>query len=709
MAYRPVRGQILRLQSHTVLCKVNNISSNPDRKDATLATEGQNNCRHPVLKPKSAGRRRLLQKGLFCQNLAARMAAALPNPKQSPRLNSMSFVLLDNSLDADGLSHLFVDPLRMISVSEPDDVRRAIDDIADAVSKGLYAAGFLSYELGYALEPRLLPLLPRQRALPLLWMGLYRERRDLTPAESRRWLEQRTARDSSFNLSDLELSWSREQYRLRCQRVLDYIAAGDVYQINLTCKGKFAFEGDPIALYLDLRRRQKVAYGALISMPGFHLLSLSPELFLDVKGGRIAARPMKGTARRGFTPEEDARLRTWLATDVKSRAENLMIVDLMRNDLGRVSRIGGVSVPDLFTVETYRTVLQMTSGVEAELRDDVGLAELLAATFSPGSVTGAPKVRAMEIIRELEEEPREVYTGAIGMIGPGENKRLGDMAFNVAIRTLVLGDDGRGEIGVGGGVVQDSSPDGEYDECLLKMRFLSEPLPSFKLFESLRWQAGRGYYLLDRHVERLEASARHLGFVFDAQAVRAKLEAQATRCDFTQLAAPTQRVRVTLSEDGGLETSAAPQELPRPTTVFRFAVSDRPVSSANRLLYHKTTLRAFLDSERERMAAQTGCQEVLFVNEHGELTEGSFTNLFVRKKGKGGGKLTSGKLLTPALSCGLLPGTLRAELLASGEAEEAILLPDELLEAESVWLGNSVRGLIRAEPALVFEAATATE
>lgn len=614
--------------------------------------------------------------------------------------HSCPFVLLDDSLDPAGLSHLFVDPLRIVSVTDPAQVGSALDAIADATAQGLFAAGFLSYELGYLMESRLAPLLPRRRRLPLIWMGLFRERRELTPAETQRWLEQQATGD--FRLGPVELAWSRERYKVHCRRVLDYIAAGDVYQINLTTKGKFTFEGDPTAFYLDLRRRQKVAYGAFIAMPGFHILSLSPELFLRAADGKALARPMKGTAPRGATAEEDARLRAWLATDVKSRAENLMIVDLMRNDLGRVAEPGGVSVPDLFTVETYRTVLQMTSGVEARLREGVGLRDLLAATFAPGSVTGAPKVRAMEIIRELEDEPREVYTGAIGMIGPGGAGGRGafGMTFNVAIRTVVLDDAGRAEIGVGGGVVQDSRPDGEYDECLLKMRFLTEPLPAFKLFETLRWQAGRGYDLLERHLERLEASARHLGFVCDPARVRAALDAQAVRCALAQPAAPVQRVRITLGEDGSLETAASPLELPGPSAVFRYAISDRPVDSGDPLLRHKTTLRRFYDGERERLAALTGCQEALFVNERGELTEGSFTTLFLRK---------GGRLLTPPLACGLLPGTLRAELLSRGEAEEGVLRPEDLAQAEELWLGNSVRGLIRAEPAVAPSPAGATE
>ncbi|MEE8227083.1 MAG: chorismate-binding protein, partial [Kiloniellales bacterium] len=326
------------------------------------------------------------------------------------------FVLLDDSLGLEGRCRLFEAPVEVVRCDRPEDAPAALARVADAARRGLYAAGFLSYELGYLLEPKLAPLLPAQRCQPLIWFGLFDEPQELDPAGAGRWVEERQA--GGYRVDDLRLSVDRRDYLAAAGRVKDYIAAGDVYQINLTFKYLFGFSGDPLALYAALRRRQRVAYGAMVSAQDFQVLSLSPELFLRVREGVAEARPMKGTAARGASPDDDAAQRAWLRHDEKSRAENLMIVDLLRNDLGRVAEIGSVKVTDLFTVESYPTLYQMTSGISARLRPGVGLAELAQGLFPCGSVTGAPKMRAMEIIRELEPAPRGIYTGAIGMVAP---------------------------------------------------------------------------------------------------------------------------------------------------------------------------------------------------------------------------------------------------------------------------------------------------
>ena len=363
-------------------------------------------------------------------------------------MTASPYVLLDDSLTQGGRSLLYAEPERLVLANTPEEVEGALDEVSAGLARGLHAAGFFSYELGYCLEPKLKGLLPRDRRVPLFWIGLFGAPRALDDALTRAWLDKNGGAERA-KISDLTLSWTREQYTQAFDKVEEFIAAGDVYQINLTLKFHFAFEGDAVALYAALRRKQRVAYGAVIGAPGFNVLSLSPELFFRREGKHMSTRPMKGTAPRGRTPREDARLKTWLAMDEKQRAENLMIVDLLRNDLGRVAKIGSVEVTDLFTVETYRSVHQMTSGISAELRSDMGLKDMLRALFPCGSVTGAPKVRAMEIIHELEPAPRGVYTGAIGHITPS-----GDAQFNVAIRTVVLDADG-GEMGIGSGIVAD--------------------------------------------------------------------------------------------------------------------------------------------------------------------------------------------------------------------------------------------------------------
>lgn len=588
------------------------------------------------------------------------------------------YVLLDDSLTELGRSLLFTKPEQEVLALNPEGLAAALAIVAKGLDRGLHAAGFFSYELGYCLEPKLQALLPTERRVPLFWIGLFPPAQPLDDSGTRAWLDANGGTERA-KISDLQLSWTREQYNEAFTAVQDYIAAGDVYQINLTLKYRFAFEGDPVALYAALRRKQRVAYGALISTPELSVLSLSPELFLRREGKHISTRPMKGTAPRGRTPREDARIKTWLAMDEKQRAENLMIVDLLRNDLGRVAKIGTVEVTDLFTVETYRSVHQMTSGISAELRSDMGLEDILRAVFPCGSVTGAPKVRAMEIIRELEIEPRGIYTGVIGHIAPS-----GDLQLNVAIRTVVL-DGARSEMGIGGGIVADSKEESEFEECLLKAQFLTRVDTPFELIETLRYERDKGFHLLERHLARLQSSAAHFGYPFARKDVIAALDQEATRIE-----APVALVRLLLAEDGVITVTSTPIDLPTKDTVWRFVISDQRLDEKDPLFYHKTTRRQFFDREMERQKALTGCDEVVFLNKKGELTEGTRTNLFIE---------LDGRLFTPVLGSGLLPGTLREELLdlPRAAASEAVLTPDDLMRADRLYLGNSVRGLIRAE------------
>ena len=595
-------------------------------------------------------------------------------------MSRQPFVLIDDSLSPGGDAWLFENPVEIVACDDPAGVEDALERIAEAGRNGLYAAGFMAYELGYLLEPRLAPLLPQGRRQPLIWMGLFREPRRLDREGIAQFLDaQADGGDHAVEARGQTIE--RDRYLAAIGRVRDYIAAGDVYQINFTFHHRFRLTGDPVSLYCDLRRRQPVAHGALLRGPDWHLLSLSPELFVEISDGRAITRPMKGTAQRGDTPAKDAEITAWLRADEKSRAENLMITDLLRNDLSRVALTGSVRVPELFTVETYPTVHQMTSTVEARLRPGIGFREIVKGLFPCGSVTGAPKIRAMEIIRELEAGPRGAYTGSVGMVAPN-----GDLRFNVAIRTLFVGDGGEGEMGIGSGIVYDSDPAAEYEECLLKARFLTAPHEGFQLIETMRWSRTNGFYLLERHLDRLESSARFFGIPCDTGAVRALL------ADCVRGLTGKQRVRLLLDQGGGGDATATAITLPEPPPAVRYAIATRSVDSRDRHRYHKTTRREILDEERERLAAEAGCDEVLFVNERGELTEGSYTNLFVEK---------GGWLLTPPASCGLLDGTLRRELLETdGQVEERVLYPRDLDEADAVWLGNSVRGLQPAQPVI---------
>lgn len=584
-------------------------------------------------------------------------------------------VLTDDARGRPGRALLFENPTRVIRADSPAEVSGALDELQSAAESGAHLAGFLSYELGYVLEAKLEGLMPRERDVPLIWFGVFPQSRTLDGHEVEAFLAQ--TGPETYTVSDPALTLGVEEYCARFEAVKRYIAAGDIYQLNLTMKGRFAFSGDAVALYADLRRKQPVSHAALVQADDFAVVSASPELFLEIDGSQITTRPMKGTAPRALTLDQDEETARWLASDEKSRAENLMIVDLMRNDVGRVAVTGSVHVSDLFTVETYETLHQMTSGVEAKLKPGTGIADLLRSLFPPGSVTGAPKVRAMEIIRELESEARGVYTGAIGAISPD-----GRASFNVGIRTLTLFADGRGEVGIGSGVVHDSLAQAEYDECLLKMRFLTEPVRDFQLIETMLYEPERGEYaLLQRHLDRLEASARYFLFLFAREQIIKALQERQTVLQDTPY-----RVRLLLFRDGDISIGETRLDGPA-MTQMSYVVSDETVDSGNLFLFHKTTERQIYDQEWARMHDLFGADEVIFTNERGELAEGSRTNIFLR---------LGGDLLTPALSCGLLPGTLREELLAAGEAQEAVLTLDDLARAEDVYLGNSVRGLVPA-------------
>jgi para-aminobenzoate synthetase / 4-amino-4-deoxychorismate lyase len=581
-------------------------------------------------------------------------------------------VLLHDNAPDGGESLLFQRPHRVLTTRHRSEVAHLLGEAETAVDEGFHLAGWLSYELGLLFEERLAGRVPTQTDEPLLWLGIYDAPQRLSRPQAWTWLLEHCG-EGMPGIAAPVPDVSRDEYGTAFAQVMEYIRAGDVYQVNLTFPARFRLSGSPAALYRDLCLRQPVPHGALVATGEHHVLSLSPELFVQSRGHDMMTRPMKGTIARGADREDDRAHIARLQADEKTRAENLMIVDLLRNDLGRIAEIGSVSVDGLFAVETYPSLHQMTSTVRARRTHGTGLVDVLRALFPCGSVTGAPKIRAMQIIDEVERAPRGVYTGSIGHVAPG-----GDLRFNVAIRTAVIDAAGHGRICVGGGVVADSDVDAEYDEALLKLGFLSGVHAPFGLIETLLWD-GAEFWLLERHMRRLARSAAQLGIAVDRAAAEGALrhgvDGRAERL----------RVRLLVLEDGRVEVDCTPLG---PTASLRFAVAPLPVLSTDPLLRHKTTRRAVYDAPRAEMAARLGVDEVVFCNERGELTEGSFTNLFVR---------AGGRLLTPPLSCGLLPGTLREEVLETGEADEAVLTLNDLRSAQEVFLGNSVRGLVPGE------------
>ncbi|MGX4640980.1 chorismate-binding protein [Massilia sp. SYSU DXS3249] len=567
-------------------------------------------------------------------------------------------------------------------------------ELEAALARGLYAVPLLSYELGAHLLG-----IPTRKALdgPLAQVLLFERCERITPEAAAAWVATRAAAGSGpAGIGGVTPNVDEARFVEAIGRIRDYIAAGDTYQVNYTYRLRFDAFGSVYALYARLRARQPVPYGALIGLPdGGAVLSFSPELFVrhaaGQDGGTLLARPMKGTAPAAGDEATNARRAAALALDPKNRAENLMIVDLLRNDLGRIADTGSVAVPQLFEVTRFGSVLQMTSTVQARLRADATLAEVFAALYPCGSITGAPKRRTMEIIDELEPDPRGIYTGAIGWFDPPRDGRaFGDFCLSVPIRTLALGPAPgpdaamrRGELGVGAGIVFDSDPQGEFAECRLKARFLTGLPNEFELFETIKasWQDGPRH--LDAHLARIAASCAYFNRPFDAVAARTLV---LDACLGLPQDAGLHRLRLSLDADNRLAIASAPlAPLHEPV---RLVLAEETTESNDVFLRHKTLVRSRYDAAWRAAEAQ-GAFDALFFNERGELTEGGRSNVFVR---------IDGKWYTPPLACGLLPGVMRAVMLAAPawRAQERVITRELFQKADGIIVCNALRGPLRA-------------
>jgi para-aminobenzoate synthetase/4-amino-4-deoxychorismate lyase len=625
-------------------------------------------------------------------------------------------------------TQLFTAPVRICVAHSLAEIPPLFAAIENEVAAGRYAAGFFTYECGPCFEPKAGAPSDKtsspgrkeaahslRQGQPLAWLGIYdrsyvfdHATGEFADGEPPQLAEFRAAAQAIAAKSLLppepesevsaEFALTESVYAERIAAIHEWIRAGDVYQLNFTASFQVEMRGSVAAHYARLRERQPVDYGAFIhSELGRHILSFSPELFfrIDEDGShsgarRIVTRPMKGTARRGRTTREDREIADWLANDAKNRSENLMIVDLVRNDLGRIARFGTVRAENLFAVERYPTLWQMTSTVSAELRPEARFQDIFRALFPCGSITGAPKVRAMQLIAELEGAPRGVYTGAIGFFSPRQT------VFNVAIRTLEL-DGWRGVFGAGSGIVIDSDPAEEYRECLLKARFLTGPAhrsnsaidenanivsqaDALFLIETMLWEGG--YPLLELHLDRLQDSADYFGFACDRAVVKAALEEHARQ--FADSAPrPRQRVRMLFGSDGELQITDEVLPPQPGEHMGRVRIALQRIDPADPMLYHKTTHRplyaqAFADAVRD------GYDDLLFLNQRGEVTEGAISNVFVEK---------DGRWFTPPIECGLLAGVYRRHLLETRpEIEERILREEDLRAADAIYLCNAVRG-----------------
>lgn len=554
---------------------------------------------------------------------------------------------------------LFADPVRIITCQNPAELDKCFRQMERARRQGYYLAGFFAYELGYFLEETLKACCPQQQ-YPLLWFGVFEK-------PQRRLPDFADNKDAPFCLSAPQMAVNYRQYEKAIHRIKKHIARGETYQINYTSRYDFNFIGNVLNFYDRLKENQKVSYSALINYGGNWIISLSPELFFRINAKcDIMVKPMKGTA----PPDQSV---SWLQNDKKNTSENVMIVDLLRNDLGRICLPGSVKVKELFTVEKYETLLQMTSTVTGKLQPRIKIIDLVKSLFPCGSVTGAPKIESMKIISKLEGKPRNIYTGAIGYFAPD-----GQAVFNVAIRTIDLQRQSdhqyQAQMGIGGGIVNDSRPEEEYAECRLKGQFLINTIPEFALIETMLFSDGKIKYL-NRHLQRLKKSANY--FSIPCFPDKIKIELKKSTTDWTG----NIRLRVLLNSSGAISMQNQ-SYVPGSGVLQRIAISRFKTNPDDPFLYHKTNNRSLYDQEHKRYSKQ-GYFDVLFRNQKDEITEGAISNIFIKLRGR---------WYTPPLSCGLLNGIGRQIMIKKLNAREKILQIKDLERADQIVLTNSVRG-----------------
>jgi para-aminobenzoate synthetase/4-amino-4-deoxychorismate lyase len=553
----------------------------------------------------------------------------------------------------------FHSPRATVETRDPGEVIEKLHLVESAVQEGLYAAGFLAYEAASALDPAL--LVKTDPSFPLLWFGLY---------DPPRWLEEIPAGSVNPVIQEWQPGITLGKYLDSISRIKEHIRRGDTYQVNYTYRWHTPFRGDLLPFFLQLWHAHEPSYGALLSTKEWIVASVSPELFLDLRGNILLSCPMKGTAPRGRTLEEDRSFREALFSSEKNRAENIMIVDMVRSDMGRISNPGAVTVEQMFRTEKYPAMWQMTTTVRATTQ--ASPVEILKAMFPPASITGAPKPRTMEIIRELESSPRRVYTGAIGFLAPGRRAQ-----FNVAIRTVLMNrETGQAEYGVGSGIVWDSQGEAEWEECKTKARILAEIPSRFDLLETMRWTPGEGIFLLEYHLERLGKSARYFGFSVNLDELR-----RALRALTPSLVASDHKIRLLVDKKGTPTLEAIPYHGEKKGQPGLLPIASHPMDSANLFLYHKTTHRRLYE---DALASCPGYDDVLLFNEKREITESTIANVVVE---------IGGTLWTPPVECGLLPGTYRRSLLNQGELKEKPISMEETFHSPHVYLINSVRGM----------------
>ncbi len=545
-----------------------------------------------------------------------------------------------------------------VTASGLADVVAMCREVEEAVEEqGLHAVGFVSYEAAPAFDSAL----PAHdgASFPFAWFGLYEKRQQVAALPRA---------DGTYELGEWVPSVTREAYGQTIDDVRERIACGETYQVNYTYRLRASFNGDAWALASNLFKAQRCSHGAYVDIGAHVICSASPELFFRLDGNRLVSRPMKGTAARAPSFLADEEQKNWLHNSEKNRAENVMIVDMIRNDMGRIAESGTVHVDSLYNVERYTPSWQMTSTVSCKTK--AGFADIMAAMFPCASVTGAPKASTMGIIQRTEPEPRKVYTGCVGYLSPQRQAQ-----FNVAIRTVLIDREREeAEFGVGGGVVWDSTAGDEYAECHLKAGVLTQSQTPFELLETMLWTPEDGYFLLEGHLKRLAQSAAYFGFPFSEHAIRSKLYAAVPAT-----VESTKRVRLLLSEDGCLRTEVASHNGATGDKPASLRLARSPVDSLDPFLCHKTTQRDVYESAR---AACGDCDDVLLWNERGEVTETCIGNVVFE---------INGEKVTPPVASGLLPGTFRQWLIETEKVTERVIKKKDVAIAECLWVINSVR------------------
>lgn len=556
---------------------------------------------------------------------------------------------------------VFKDPVEVLQTERLEDIPAIMEAIEAAIDKGFYAAGYLSYEAAPAFNPAM--KVKGSPEMPLVWFGIF----DKVHIQGERFPEK------PYQVSEWRMASSKSLYKEGISRIKTAIEEGHTYQVNYTERLHADFTGSDRSFYRQLARNQQADYGAYLDLGKHRILSASPELFFRIKNGTIEAKPMKGTAKRGRTLTEDKANAEELLASEKEQAENLMIVDLLRNDMSRLAKKGTVQVSDLYKVETYPTVHQLTSTVKAELQDALTVLDWFKALFPCGSITGAPKVSTMEYIAALEQASRDVYCGAIGFITPEK-----EAIFNVPIRTVVIDAEKQtARYGVGGGITWDSTSEGEYKELIAKAEVLTERRPEFQLLESLKLEDGK-YPLIDYHMERMKNSAAYFYFPGNERKIRKQLKECAKKHP-----KGVYKVRLVLSKIGEITVEAQKIASIKEPVLCKLAIE--PVNSQNPFLFHKTTHRQVYKQHESEVE---GVFSVLLWNEHEQLTEFAIGNLVVEM---------NGRLYTPPIENGLLAGTYRQFLLDAGKIEEKEINKNDLEDCEAVWFINGVRGWLKVK------------